>query len=293
MPRLEWLSKITCGCGVAPARVHAVGGFLRRSDRKYIRRYRCAKCRRSFSEATATLEYRQQKRQINPLLEHLLCSGVSHRRSARILRVHRSTIAKRLLYLSKRASVWQGEFLDAFTPGVEVQFDEMESAEHSKLKPLSIPLLIDKRTRKILGFDVVSMPAKGNLAAISRRKYGTRPDLRAASIDRLLQGLKPKLMQSQIIRSDDCPRYPAPIARALPSLFHLTCLGGRSSISGQGELKKKVYDPLFSLNHTAAMLRANISRLFRRTWCLSKKAENLRHHIQIYVRYHNEVLTSA
>jgi hypothetical protein len=168
----------------------------------------------------------------------------------------------------------------------------MESSEHTKLKPLSIPILVDKHTRRILAFDVVSMPAKGRLAALSRKKYGLRPDHRAAGINQLLEKMKPKLKHSSVIRSDNCPRYSSPMKRHLPELQHLTCLGGRGCVSGQGELKRKVYDPLFSLNHTAAMLRANINRLFRRTWCISKKAENLRNHIQIYVRYHNEILTA-
>lgn len=168
----------------------------------------------------------------------------------------------------------------------------MEASEHTKLKPLSIPLLVDKKTRKILAFDVVSMPAKGALAAISRQKYGPRKDERGPAIETLLHDLKPLIGRCEIIRSDDCPRYPKPIEQQLPELTHLSCVGGRGCISGQGELKRKVYDPLFSLNHTAAMLRANLSRLQRRTWSISKKAENLKHHIQIYVRYHNEVLTA-
>ena len=288
----ELLKRVSCDCAEGPGHAHAIGRFRRRSDRKWIRRYRCARCKRSFSEATATLEYRQQKRQINRLLEQLFCSGVSQRRSARILCVDRSTVARRLSFLSLRASIWQEDFLKAFTPGSEVQFDEMESSEHTKLKPLSIPILVDNGTRKILAFDVVSMPAKGRLAALSRKKYGIRPDHRAAGINQLLEKMNPKLKHSSVIRSDNCPRYSSPMKRHLPELQHLTCLGGRGCVSGQGELKRKVYDPLFSLNHTAAMLRANINRLFRRTWCISKKAENLRHHIQIYVRYHNEILTA-
>jgi len=37
---------------------------------------------------------------------------------------------------------------------------------------------------------------------------------------------------------------------------HRTVKGRRGSIAGQGELKKIGFDPLFSLNHTCAMLRA-------------------------------------
>ncbi len=272
--------------------MHAFGSFLRRSDRTRVLRYRCARCKKSFSEATLTLEWRQKKRHINAPLEHLICSGVTFRRSARILGVHRSTTLRRLKYLARRAELWQREFLSGFQAGSEIQFDEMESLEQTKLKPLSIPLLVDKQTRKILAFDVASMPAKGVLASMSRKKYGPRKDERSAAIEKLLEDLSPRLTSCQIIRSDDCPRYPRPMRRHLPRLKHLRCAGGRSCVLGLGELKRKVYDPLFSLNHTAAMLRANLSRLQRRTWSVSKKAENLKHHIQVYIRYHNEVLTA-
>ena len=38
------------------------------------------------------------------------------------------------------------------------------------------------------------------------------------------------------------------------------------------------------------MMRANINRLFRKTWCTTKKPERLIDHIELYVQYHNEVL---
>ena len=56
--------------------------------------------------------------------------------------------------------------------------------------------------------------------------------------------------------------------------------GEKAAITGQGELKKKQRDPLFSINHTLAMLRANINRLVRRTWCTTK----------IYMDVHNTLV---
>ena len=55
--------------------------------------------------------------------------------------------------------------------------------------------------------------------------------------------------------------------------------------------KKVKFDPLFSLNHTFAMLRANVNRLFRKTWCTTKKPQRLADHLALYALYHNEVLT--
>jgi hypothetical protein len=58
-------------------------------------------------------------------------------------------------------------------------------------------------------------------------------------------------------------------------------------IAGLGELKDHSFDPLFAINHTLAMLRANLARLARRTWVTTKKASRLEEFIQIYAGFHN------
>ena len=49
----------------------------------------------------------------------------------------------------------------------------------------------------------------------------------------------------------------------------------------QGELKKRGKDPLFYINHTLAMLRANVNRLIRKTWCTTKDPAQLIYHLAI------------
>ena len=58
-------------------------------------------------------------------------------------------------------------------------------------------------------------------------------------------------------------------------------------------LPQTQFDPIFSLNHTCAMLRANICRLIRKTWCTTKKRERLVDHIAIYTYLHNRSLKAA
>ena len=78
-----------------------------------------------------------------------------------------------------------------------------------------------------------------------------------------------------------------------PGKTHFRHKGGRGCITGQGELKKLRFDPLFSLNHTCAMLRANINRLFRKTWCTTKKKEGLERHLAVYMDFHNTRLLTV
>ena len=274
------------------SRVITIGSYMRTCDRKKIRRYKCLDCQRSFSDATVTFEYRQRKRDINLRLFELLSSSVSLRRSARLTRVHRTTVDRRLCYFAKVANHKQEHFLKKRAKSTHVQFDDMESSEHTKMKPLSIPMAVDGDSRKILAFDVVSMPAKGLLAAASRKKYGPRPDHRKKGWSHVLSNVSSTSTPGVKITSDSHLSYPSMIRRHVPGAVHIRVESRRACVVGQGELKEGGHDPLFSFNHTAAMLRANISRLVRKTWCTTKKPERLKMHIAVYAMWHNETIAA-
>ncbi|WP_208107818.1 IS1 family transposase, partial [Bacteriovorax stolpii] len=77
------------------------GYYLRKDDSRQIQRYKCSACSKKFSRATGTLEFGQKKRRINKTIFKILSSGVSMRRSAIILGVHRTTIDRKLVYLAQ------------------------------------------------------------------------------------------------------------------------------------------------------------------------------------------------
>jgi hypothetical protein len=124
--------------------------------------------------------YRQKKRKVNHPLKLLLSSGVSQRRAALLLRLNRKTVVRKFRFLAEEArrehALWLVQFKER--PLTLVQFDDLETSEHTKCKPLSVALAVEPGTRKILGFQVSQMPPKGLLAKIARRKYGPRRDRR-------------------------------------------------------------------------------------------------------------------
>ncbi len=271
------------------------GRYFRTSDGQWIQRYFCLFCRKTFSSATDLPCYWQKKRKLNAAFDRLYSSCVSQRRAAILLGVNRKTAIRKFRFLAQQGRLKQGHWLKelAKTPVCKVQFDDLETSEHTKCKPLSVALAVEPKSRKILGFQVSSMPAKGHLAAIALKKYGPRADDRPQGWDALFQSLQPVVREDAEWLSDENPHYPRHLKRHHPKATHQTVKGRRGCVAGQGELKKIGFDPLFSLNHTCAMLRANLNRLVRRTWCTTKNPQGLIDHLWIYVRYHNEVLTSS
>ena len=267
-------------------------GFFRRAhEPRKVQRFFCKGCGKHFSKASFDPRYRQRKRHLNPTIMAYSCSLVSQRRLARLLQINRKSLVRRQSFLAKFAGLENAKDLVRLEGQVEhLQFDEMETFEHTKCKPLSLALAVSSPGRQILGFRVASMPAKGHLAAISRKKYGYRPDFRNRELAFLLQEVAPCLKKHAPVTSDQCPRYPYLVRKFLPLSKHTKVKGRRGCIVGQGELKKIGRDPLFCLNHTAAMARANIPRLIRKTWNTTKRADRLLEHLQIYTYYHNHFL---
>lgn len=215
---------------------------------------------------------------------------MSQRRISKVLKINRKTVARKLVFLAFHARRFNSKRFNKLEGLKNVQFDDLETIEHTKCKPLSVTLAVEKHTRVIIDFKVSPMPAKGHLAKKAFKKYGPRQDLRSQARGLLFQKLSSKLSVGSVIESDDNPHYKGDVKKLIPQAIHKTYLGQRGAVVGQGELKKVVFDPLFSLNHTFAMLRANINRLFRKTWCTTKLPHRLSDHIDLYVYYHNEVL---
>ena len=263
------------------------GFFSRSSDGVRVQRYLCRGCKHSFSEASTELCYRQKRRDINPLLFRLLTGGFSQRRAAWDLRVDRKTIVRKFIFLGLWASELITETNRSHPEAQVVEFDDLETSEHTKCKPLSVALAFEFKSRRLLGFRVAQMPAKGRLARFARKKYGPRKDERGDCRESLFKEIKSLISPTAVIKTDQNPHYPEAISRHFPQAVHETHKGQRGCIGGQGELKRIGFDPLFTVNHSSAMLRANINRLFRRTWCTTKKKERLALHIALYGLRHN------
>lgn len=285
--------KLSCpNCPKNGGHVIRNGHYFRQSDSRKIQSFYCKSCGKYFSSATFSDCYRQKKRRINEPMRDLLCKRLSLRDLARHLKVSRTTIARRLVFLADQARRRQEQFLidyqQQFGPIKKLQFDDLITHEHTKCKPLSMTMVVEEKTRIVVGFNVAQIPAFGQLADISRNKYGERKDQSRKKRHRLFAHLAQEILpQDVVFRSDKHTQYPYLVYKHFPQATHLTHKGARGTVSGQGEMKKTGRDPLFSVNHTLAMVRDKMSRLSRRSWNATKKPENLAHHMAIYIDSHN------
>ena len=291
------------------------GSFKRRGCPEKIQRYRCPRCKTTRSSTTGSPACWEKKPQMNGLLLGLLASKVSMRRCAMLLGVNRKTIHRKLIRFSRVAEGCLNITLqstritslkdeDPEAPSLrhsavppshrqkfkQIVFDEVISKESSKLKPLAIPLLVAHPSRLIIDFDVASMEAQARFKAESEARYGCRVDERATMVTKVLCRSRKYIADQALVLVDKDPLYPELLHKVIPAARPLRIKSRKAHCSGQGELKKVGYDPFFSLNHTAGMMRDSVSRLVRRTWAISRSKDRLRDHLKIYQWFHNEVL---
>jgi hypothetical protein len=228
----------------------------------------------------------------------LYTSGMTQRRMAKVLAVSRSTIERKFLLLSALAAQAHSEWLSGQERVSLVHFDEIETFEHTKLKPVSIALAVHARTGAILGVSARPMGDKGPLASVASQKYGPRNDPSGLGIAAVLQTVARVADPRCRVVTDESPKYPPQLKRALPRATHRAV---RRVPPPLAQRRRNVDDPLFALNVTAAKLRNDLSRLFsenvghHQAHCAAPSAPHTRHRLEqrLPARALNESTTLA
>lgn len=251
------------------------GYFPTKWNHKLVPRYQCKSCRKYFSASTAKDTYKQHKPNINGEIFKLICSGVTLRRTAVILGLSKNTVLKKMTVLTKKARLLHKQNLEKIKTGY-VQFDEMETFEETKLKPLSIALAIRPKTGEIIDIKVAPMKARSSHSDISRKLYGWRPDLREKACREVMETVKSIARSNITVVSDAKTWYPRVVKEVIPNATH------------SAHVSRKDSDAMFTLNVVAAKIRSDLARMARRTWCTTKKMWRLQEHLELYIAWNNK-----
>ena len=210
------------------------GRYVRISDRKWVQRFHCKTCGGGFSSATFSSCFGQKKRHLNSTIEKLFVSNVSMRRIARLLNVHLITVARKKKFLGMRAMEFNLNSLKKLSPEdlKEIQFDDLITFEHTKLKQVAVPVIVVKKTRKIIGIDACRIPTSGLLAEKARRKYGIRPNEHPETLQALFESLRGIIPPQATFTSDSHTSYAPILKRVFPEAHHVQVPGERGCVAG-------------------------------------------------------------
>lgn len=266
------------------------GYYKTKWNRQLVPRYKCKTCGVLFSSHTFLRTYRQKKPYLNQDVFKWYASSTTQRRIAKVLGVNRKTVVRKFMFVAGLARkeherfIKEGELKTSF-----VQFDEVETFEHTRLKPVSVTAAVRVKTGEIIEARVAVMRCKGHLARVSNEKYGLRDDTRRAARVEVLRKVGACSASEKAggltIYSDGKLAYPAIARHVVPHASFETYKSIRARpMSGNRRNKD---DKLFAINLVAAKLRHDLSRMARKSWVTTKSIDRLQAHLDLYIAFNN------
>lgn len=225
---------------------------------------------------------------LNPIFAKLLSEGNSLRGISRILGLTYYNTYKKFLWFKNIVEEHQKSLRFS---AEELQFDELETIHHTKCKPLNLVIVLNEKNQ-LMSAKVAEMPAKGRLAEFSRRRYGLRKNERVQKLQEAFAEVTERLInRPRLIKSDAHPVYRKIVQKYFSDCSYQQFVRKKEKNKLRErmheKLNKKRYDPIFKVNHKCAILRDRIKRLVRRSWCTTKKVENLQLHLDLLISVHS------
>lgn len=273
-----------------PANFYTRRGSYRPACRtEDVPRFRCRGCGRYFSRQTFRHDYRDRRPECNERLFELLISGVGLRQSGRVLHLDVHAVQKKARKIGRTCSELHRSLCRSLPAGGTYVLDEEETYEAASIRPLTMPVLIERESWFVVSTDVGPIrriAAKGTrrrrLQESDERRNGKRPDCSAACVRTVLERLRELTPEGPIVLWTDLKPSYVRIAR---SVFGERVEHHRVS----SRLVRTTFNPLFPINTTLAMTRDNCGRLRRQSWLVTKRAKYLQLHATVFAVYRNYV----
>jgi hypothetical protein len=254
-----------------------------------VPRFQCKTCRRGFSRQTFRHDYRDRRPRDNVRLFLLLVSGVGLRQAGRLLDMDVRAVQQKFCKMARTLGWLHGNLCPALPADRTWLLDEEETYECASIRPLTMPVLIERQTWFVVATAVGSIRRLAPAGTARRRRQdreerqnGPRPDQSSECVRAVLDDLARKVPHGNLTLHTDQKASYATLARDVfgERLAHVTTAGTRI---------RDTHNPLFPINTTLAMTRDNCGRLRRRSWLVTKKAERLQDHLSLFVGYRNYV----
>ena len=265
------------------------GGYQPKCRTEPVPRFRCKTCGRGFSRQTFRHDYYDHRPELNAPVFKLLSSGVGFRQISRYVGCGARCPQQKLVKMARTLAKLRDNLCPRLAGGRAFVMDEEETYEVASIRPLTMPVLIERETWFLLAEDVGSirrLAKPGTRRRVAQeadeKKRGRRPDESRACVQRVLRALAGKCPEGDILLQTDMKSSYAKLARRIfgARLAHET--------TSSKQVRDK-HNPLFPINVTLAMTRDNCSRLRRKSWLVTKRGVRLRDHMHLFAVYRNFV----
>ena len=238
------------------------------------------------------MDYRDHRPDLNPKLFELLASGVGLRQSSRLLGLSLRCLEFKYRKIARHLRRLNLNLQDQLPVWATLQFDELETYEQMRtLRPLTVPLLIERSSRFIIWSESAPIPARhrrtrhGKTRLDELRKKGRRRDGSRRACRRTLgrAAALARNLGTIGIETDEKRTYPSLIREAF---------GAEHAIAHETTKSSRIRDvsnPLFPINQTEAIARDLMGRLRRQSWLVSKKRRYLDLGLALFIAWRNLV----
>ncbi|HVP30370.1 MAG TPA: hypothetical protein VMW35_14540 [Myxococcota bacterium] len=263
------------------------GFFVRAASPRRIQRYRCARCRRSFSSQTFATTYWLRRPALSPVIFLRLLGCSAYRQIARELRVSPTTVLRHAVRLGRHSLLFHEALRPRTAPPEPLVIDGFESFEFSQYTPIHFHLAVGASSHFVYGFTDSELRRKGRMTERQRRRRAAleaqlgRPDPK--SIERemaaLLEILVPPGNAPIPLRSDEHPAYRRALRRLHDRTFDHVVTPSRAARTAQ--------NPLFPVNLLDLLIRHSSANHKRETLAFSKRRQSAAERLAILLVWRN------
>ena len=235
--------------------------------------YECKSCNKRFTKRTGTINYRKRKQHLRDQITNRYCEKQSLRGLARTMNASYPTIVKYFRENAELARLKNEKRLGKGLVTSYVQFDQLETYEHTKKKPVGIQISVRPKTNEIISAKVGYIPIR---ALTVSKQHSKQWNVKASkSQHTLAMILETKKALNKNGSTITCDKETSQV-----NLLKDFCHEDFITLAPSSAENKKI-DRIFR------RIRNDVSRLNRRTICTTKDITQLQNHLDLYTEYHN------
>jgi transposase-like protein len=179
-----------------------------------VQRYRCRACGKTFSRQTFRHDRRDRRPGVNKRLLELLTSGVGLRQSGRLLGLGLRAVQKKMRKLAATCEQLHENLSAKLPSGRTYLMYEEETYEAASIRPLTMPVLIEKESRFVVATSVGSIrrlapegTARRERQERDEKKRGRRKDESSACVRQVLTALERRIEGTLDLHTDQKASY--------------------------------------------------------------------------------------